>query len=72
MLAVATDAKNKEESQNIKSGKKVTVCSQESYLKLLFPFQYISFLLHCIIIDFLGSLNKRFIQIENFKQKNQC
>ena len=25
VLAVATDAKNKEESQNIKSGKKVTV-----------------------------------------------
>ena len=25
MLAVATDAKSKEESQNIKSGKKVTV-----------------------------------------------
>ena len=29
MLAVATDSKSKEESQNIKSGKKVTVSKKE-------------------------------------------
>ena len=49
MLAVATDAKNKEESQNIKSGKKVTVSIQNSE-----TFNTFNGNDHCIVTDFKG------------------